>query len=460
MSGGEAWDHAARRRRPPEAGRTVCRGARPERRELSRPALAAEAVPVEAEAGPPVAGASARLQPAEAVQPMAGGAAWLVAAGAERAAVGGRVVLRWAVVGLLALAPGCRKEPLPVEPKVEADGHYVAATAAYLKGDFKEAHAQFDEVRRLNPKDPRLPGAEGELLLAEQRIDEALQRFEAAVALDPGRATTWSRLGVLYGIKRNDAKAKAALEKALSLNPKDVTAHEALGDAALEAGQLDEAVRRYLLASDAAPDKARAELVVKAAGELVKAKQGARALEVLEAARGKGVASPALSQELGDRYIEASRWDDAIAAYTVAAAADPSAWELVAELELREGRLEKAELAWRNAIAAKDQALFHVGLGRVCLARKDQACAQAELDKALSTATGEEVRESMELAEFLSHLGRRADALRLLEAVAAEEDQAKNEALQFATARLARALGKSDVVRAACARIAPVKCPE
>jgi tetratricopeptide (TPR) repeat protein len=370
-----------------------------------------------------------------------------------------RTVWVLATMVSLALSCSCKPDPPPVDPKTEADGHYVAATAAYLKGDFKEAHAQFDEVRRLNPADKRLPGAEGELLMSEQRIDDALKKFEEAAALEPNRPTTWSRLGVLYGIKGEKEKAKTALEKALALNPKDYNALESLADTALENGNLDEAVKRLLMASDVAPDKARAELVVKAASELAKAKQGPRALEVLEAAKAKGVSSPALSQELGDRYVEASRWDDAIAAYGVAAEADPTVWELVAELELRQSRPEKAEAAWKKAIAAKDQALYHVGLGRLCLSRKDVACAKAELDKALTTATGEEVRESMELADFLSHLGRKADGLKLLEAVAAEEEQKKNEPLQLATAKLAKELGKTELVKTVCARIAPAKCP-
>ncbi|MDP1172148.1 tetratricopeptide repeat protein, partial [Klebsiella pneumoniae] len=78
-------------------------------------------------------------------------------------------------------------------------------------------------------------------------------------------------------------------------------------------------------------------------------------------AKGKGVTSVELFQELGDRYVDASRWDDAITSYTAAAEKDPSVWELIAELELRQNRLEKAEAAWKKAIAARDQALHHVG---------------------------------------------------------------------------------------------------
>lgn len=364
---------------------------------------------------------------------------------------------------LLALALfascGACKSPPPVDPKTEAEGHYVAGQAAYLKGDFKEAHARFDDVRRLSPLDARLPAAEGELLMAEQRIDEAITRFEEAVAKDPKRSTPWSRLGVLYGIKGAPEKAAQALAKALELNPRDFNAHESLGDTALEKGDLDEAVRRYVLASESAPGKAQAELVVKAAEELVKAKRGADALALLEAQKKKGVSSGPLEQELGDRYVEAGRWDDAIAAYTLAAAVDPSLWELVGELELKQQRLDRAEAAWRRALVTKDQALFHLGLGRVCVARKDLDCAKAELEKALGSATGEDVRESMELAALLAQLGRKGDGLKLLEAVSAEPEQAKNEPLQLALARLAKDEGRPELVAAACARIAPAKCP-
>jgi len=364
-----------------------------------------------------------------------------------------------AALALLVGCGACKKDPPPVDPKVEADGHYVAATTAYLKGDFKEAHTQFDDVRRLAPDDKRLPGAEGELLMAEQRVDEAIARFEASLKLEPNRSTTWSRLGLLYAIKEQKQKSAEALAKAIELNPKDFNAHESLGDAALERGELDEAVRRFLLASDVAPGKAQAELVVKAAQELVKAKQPARALEVLEQARAKGVTSVELNQELGDQLVAANRWDDAVAAYTAAAEKDASAWELVAELELRQSRLQKAEAAWNKAIAAKDQAVYHVGLGRLCLARKDRPCAEKQLEKALATATGEEVRESMELAHFLSTLGRKGDGLKLLEAVASEEEQKKNELLQLTLARTAKELGRAELVKMACERIAPAKCP-
>jgi len=100
-----------------------------------------------------------------------------------------------------------------------------------------------------------------------------------------------------------------------------------------------------------------------------------------------------------------------------------------------------------------------VGMANLCLAQKDRACAEQELDRALSTATGEELREATELADLLATMNRKSDALRLLEGVAGEDDQRKNESLQLKTARLAKALNRPEVVTACCERIAPAKCP-
>ncbi len=364
-----------------------------------------------------------------------------------------------AVVFLWVVGCKCEQASVAPDPKVEADGHYVAGTSAYLKGDFVTAHTHFEAVKQLTPDDPRLPGAEGELLLSEGRVDDAIARFEQAISKDPRRSTSWSRLGLLYAMKGKMPDSKRALLKAIELNPKDFNAHESLGDAALEAHDVEEAVHEFLLASESAPPKAQAELITKAAAEWVKAKHPDQALAVLEAAKAKGISTPELNQDLGERYVEVARWDDAIAAYSAAAEQDPTAWELVAELHGRQLRFEDAKAAWKKAIAGRDVAVYHVGMANLCLAQKDRACAEQELDRALSTATGEELREATELADLLATMNRKSDALRLLEGVAGEDDQRKNESLQLKTARLAKALNRPEVVTACCERIAPAKCP-
>jgi tetratricopeptide (TPR) repeat protein len=362
---------------------------------------------------------------------------------------------------------GCPKPGDGVDPKVRADGHYLSGQAAYLKGDFVEAHKQFAEVRTLNPADPRLPAAEGEVYLSEAKIPEAIEAFETAAKADPKRGTTWSRLGYLYSVKGDKEKAREALQKALAANAKDFNALETLADLQLEEGKVDEGVKNLVLASDSAPESTRGDLVLRVTAELQKAGRGKEALDVLEGAVKKGIKSAGLFNELGDRLVEATRFEDAVVAYTEAAKIDPkdpTLWELVAEVQLKLGKLAEAEASFRSSLAVKDRGVVHVALARLCQQKKDDACAQAELQKALDTSTGEELRETIDLAELLADFGRKKDGLALLRSVSEESEQKNNIDLHLRTARLAKELKDEVTVKAACTRAlssgqAGLKCP-
>ena len=365
------------------------------------------------------------------------------------------------------LLSGCPKPGDGIDPKVRADGHYVAAQAAYLKGDFAEAHKQFAEVRTYNPTDPRLAAAEGEVYLSEVKVPEAIEAFEGAAKADPKRGTTWSRLGYLYSIKGDKEKAKASLDKALAANAKDFNALETLADLQLEAGKVDEAVKNLLLASESAPEATRGELVLRVTAELQKAGRGSETLAVLEAAVKRGVKSAGVCSELGDRLVEATRLDEAVVAYTDAAKADPkdpSLWELVGEVQLKLGKVPEAEQSFRESLKVKDRGVVHVALARLCQQKKDDACAKAELDKALEPSTGEELRETLELGDLLASFGRKKDALALLRSVSEESEQKGNTDLHLRTARLAKELKDEVTVKAACTRAlsngqSGLKCP-
>lgn len=369
----------------------------------------------------------------------------------------------WLLAGLL--FAGCPKGGEDVDPKIKADGHYLQAQAAWLKGDFANAHLEFAEVKKLNPGDPRLPAAEGEVFLAEVKIVEAIELFEAASKLDPKRATNWSRLGYLYLLKGEKQKSREAVDKALSLNAKDFNALDTLADLQLGEGKLDDAVKSLVAASQLAPDGL--DYAMRAAGELTKAHRDADALKVLEEAHARGIKGAALSGELGDRYVQAGKLEEALAAYVEAAKADakePSWWELAGEVQNKLGHAAEAEQAFRESLKVKDRGVVHVALARLCQAKKDDACVRVELDKALETSTGEELRETLELADLLESLNRKKDALALLRQVSEEAEQKTNLDLHLKTARLAHELKDQVSEKAACTRAlsngqAGVKCP-
>jgi tetratricopeptide (TPR) repeat protein len=350
---------------------------------------------------------------------------------------------------------------------MEAEGNYVAGQAAYLKGDFAEAHRHFAEVRRLSPADPRLPAAEGEVYLSEARVDEALAHFEQALEHDAQRATTWSRLGYLYALKQQPDKARKALTTALAKNPRDSNALETMADLELERGAVDAGVDGLVRASQVAPDAARAELVLRATAELSKRRRDAEALAILELAAKSAVRSAELMAELGELLVKAGRFADAVAAYTAAAEQspkDPTLYELVGELELKLGHAREARAAFSRSLEIEDRGVVHVALARICQVAKDEACVNAQLELALKTATGEELRETLDLAELLSAVGRPSDALALLRTVSEEPDQKHNTELQLKTARLAAKLKDLATTKDACARAlssapAGLRCP-
>ncbi len=362
---------------------------------------------------------------------------------------------------------GCPKDE-PPDLKVQADGMYLEGTALYLKGNFTEAHQKFAQVRSLNPTDPRLPAAEGEVYLAEVKLDQALLAYQEAVKLDPKRATNWSRIGFVHLLKGNRADALKALDKALELNPKDFNALESKAEIQLKEGKVDEAVKGYLAAAEVAPDGAKPGLVLQAVGELIARERKADALQVLEEQVKKGVKAPDVMSELGDRLVEANRLPEARDAYAEAAKVntkDPTLWELVGELNTKLDKPADAEAAFRQSLKVQDRGVVHVALARLCQARKDEACVKEELDKALATASGEELREIVDLADLLVSVGRKKDAFALVKAIANEEDQKGNAPLQVKAAQLAKENGEKDAVKAFCAAATAaadggtVKCP-
>lgn len=348
---------------------------------------------------------------------------------------------------------GCQKPQL--DSKAEADGLYLSAQTEYLRGNFDQALAHYERVKQLNPTDVRLPAAMGEVYLSQGKLDEALQAFEKAVKLDARRGTNFSRIGFIHALKGNHAAAAEALAKAIELNPKDFNALEQLGELSLKAGRLDEAVRRLESAAEAAPARSKPALYLRAAGILDKAGRSADAMALLERARSAVGDEPTVLTELGDHLVAARRLEEAVEAYTSAArleAKDPTLWELVGELHLSLDRPSDAERAFQASLKVKDRGVVHVALARLCLRRNDERCARAELDEALKTASGEEIRESFDLADLLADMGRKQDALKLLRTVSAEPDQLANAQLHLKVAKWAKELGDQTALDEACAR--------
>jgi len=341
-------------------------------------------------------------------------------------------------------------------PKERAEGHYLASQTAYLKGDFKTALAELDEVKKDAPDDPRLPATLGEIALSQGKLHDALQHFDDALARDPNRGTSWSRKGyILAQLGRRD-EAETALRRALALSPNDFNALEQMGELAHRAGRPDEAADAFERAATRAPQEAsRSELYLRAARELQPLSL-ARAREVLQRGADAGVRTPDLLEEQGDLEVRLGDLRSALTTYQQAAeraSNDPIPWEMAGRVAEQLGDLPGAQVAYESSLRARPTGAVHAALGRVKLALGDRDGGLSEVDAALAAASGEEVREVLELSDLLEQVGRRADALKLLTHTAAEPDAEKDQELQLRTARLAKAAGDRATATAACERL-------
>ena len=367
----------------------------------------------------------------------------------------------------LALLAGCPASgPTPRE---RAEGHYIAGMSAYLRGDFKIALAELEEVKKDAPDDPRLPAMLGEIALSQGKLREALEHFDAALARDPKRGTSWSRKGYLLAQLGRRDEAQAALRRALELSDADFNALEQLGELAHQSGRAEEAAAFFERAASRAPQEARrSELYLRAARELQPVSL-ARAREVLQRGADAGTRTPDLLGEQADLEVRLGELRAALSTYQQAAeraSNDPIPWEMAGRVAEKLGDLQGAAQAYQSSLRAKPTGAVHAALGRVKLALGDRDGGIAEVDAALASASGEEVREALELADLLEQVGRRADALKLLAQLAAESGAEKDQELQLRTARLAKASGDRAVTAAACARLqrgpdggTPPRCP-
>ncbi len=98
---------------------------------------------------------------------------------------------------------------------------YMYISELYTKqGKTEEAKKVITEARAKYPKNVELLRSEVNVLLGEQKYDQALSQLEALTAADPTNETIWFVLGATYEKLGKVADQERAYNKALEINPK------------------------------------------------------------------------------------------------------------------------------------------------------------------------------------------------------------------------------------------------
>ena len=165
--------------------------------------------------------------------------------------------------------------PLSAAQSTFVDAEVRLAAIDYAAGRTKDAHTRIDGVLARVPRNSAVLVTKAQWLMAEDRLDDALARAQAAVAADPESAQAQFALATVYDRRGEQPEAQRAYTEVLRINPRAVAAQVQLSRLSLTAGDRTGAVQYAERASRAEPSSlgARVALVrsLISAGQLSRA---------------------------------------------------------------------------------------------------------------------------------------------------------------------------------------------
>jgi tetratricopeptide (TPR) repeat protein len=116
-------------------------------------------------------------------------------------------------------------------------------------GDLEGGRLDIQQARELGPAEPAPLIALGDLDAWHGRLEQAIERYRAALVLAGHDALAWLKLGNALTRKREYAEARASFERALELRPDLAAAHNGLGAALLGQGNRRAAEQAFATAA-------------------------------------------------------------------------------------------------------------------------------------------------------------------------------------------------------------------
>jgi tetratricopeptide (TPR) repeat protein len=130
------------------------------------------------------------------------------------------------------------------------------AMAQGQTGDMAACLATLEEAARRLPGSAEVRAYLGTTLRTLGRVEEALAAYTAALDLDPDHVPALWGLGLALGMRERYAEGKAALRRAIAIDPAFPPPHFHLGVLAWVSGERDETRRQQALLRELAPSYA------------------------------------------------------------------------------------------------------------------------------------------------------------------------------------------------------------
>jgi tetratricopeptide (TPR) repeat protein len=141
------------------------------------------------------------------------------------------------------------------------DAHHKLGMLYMKKGDFSQAELYFSKLVNLK-KDPVYFSNLGAALYQQQRLIEAAEAYENAIALDDKRAERLQSLAQVYFELGEDEKALHYFERAARRKPKDIELKLTLADYYEKLGRKEETAAKLeeVLQADPYNEEVKARL--------------------------------------------------------------------------------------------------------------------------------------------------------------------------------------------------------
>ncbi len=137
------------------------------------------------------------------------------------------------------------------------DARYQVGYLDYLDKDYKAAGEVFGKLNQEFPKDQRGLGGLTEALVAQNRMDDAIKEVEKAIQADPDRRDLKLFLANLDARAERYDAAVQIFQGLLEKDPKNAAMLYSLGEVYRRKGDLNTAIDKFRLSSQAAPNDPR-----------------------------------------------------------------------------------------------------------------------------------------------------------------------------------------------------------
>ena len=123
--------------------------------------------------------------------------------------------------------------------------HMLLANALANVGNVDDSIEEYQKALALDPGSMEAHYSLGRILTKRGKTDAAISHYQQALAIDPADPDTHNNLGLLLAARGDDEKAVEHFKIALSVDPTYAKTHYNLGRLLVRQGRLDEAVAHF-----------------------------------------------------------------------------------------------------------------------------------------------------------------------------------------------------------------------